>query len=190
MYMSPDDIKAFPRCARLLQSLESTLKGNKKMFDAWLQACMADVQRQNPAVAKKIALTKALPWAAGPRVELSAIVLKEQACGLTLPPFNGTLTRGILVLNIYFIAFESGGIAEDQQNNAFRLTTTVLHEAVHWVRQWANATSSVIDDDGNPVEAGEFFEKLAFGRTRGCTRDDISDAIMSIPKDPLTYVSK
>ncbi len=190
MYMSPDDMKAFPRCTQLLQSLEGTLKGNKKMFEAWLKACMADEQRQDPAVAKKIALTKALPWAAGPRIELSGVVLQEQACGLTLPPFNGRLTGGFLVLNIFFIAYESGGIAEDQRNNAFRLTTAVLHEAVHWVLQWANATVKVIDDDGNPVEAGEFFEKLAFGSTRGCTRDDISDAILSIPKAPLTYVSK
>ncbi len=195
MFMSPDDIKAFPRCAKLLQSLEGTLKGNKKTFDAWLQACMADVQRQDPALAKKIALTKALPWAAGPRVELSANVYTlEQACGLTTPPFNGIAANGFLILNIYFVAFEYAGAA-DRPANESRLTTTVLHELVHWVRQKANATMKVLDADGNLVEAGEFFEKLAFGATQGCTPDDISDALSSIPPskqnlDLSTIVSK
>ncbi len=154
---------------------------------------MADVQRKDPAVAKRIALTQALPWAAGPRVELTNIELTQGACGLTLPPFNGVLTHAVAAYSVFFVAFEFAGNAADQRNNASRLTTTVLHEAVHWVRQWANATMKILDDDGNLVEAGEFFERLAFGGTQGCTRHDVEDALESIPpskQNMVTYESK
>ena len=193
MFMSADDITTFPRCAQLLQNLQGALRADQKTFDAWLKACTADDQRNPPAVARGIALTRALPWATGPRVELVSSLLNQvDACGLTLPPFNGRLTNAVAVVSIFFVAFEFATNAADQRNSAFRLTTTVLHELVHWVRQQANATTKILDGL-DLVEAGEFFEREAFGKTMGCTRDDVMDVMESIPpsKDNLaSYSSK
>lgn len=183
MFMSKEQMEMYPLSTKLLQSLETTLKANRPVYDAWLKACMSEVQRQDPKIAKKIALEKALRWATGPRVEVKQGLITIRgteaahgACGFQ-PAFLGP-GHVLLITSIWFDAYEFG-TEVDRKDNARRLTTTVLHEAVHWVRQEAKAYDDIEDDARIPQDAGSMFEKWAFGATN-CNLDEISDAIASI----------
>jgi hypothetical protein len=89
----------------------------------------------------------------------------------------------IEITDIYFEAFEFGLASTDQVNNAARLTRTLLHELVHWVREQANALDDVdMGFKAPPMEAGQFFEQLAFGSAPLCDDANIQDAILSVRK--------
>lgn len=186
MKMFPEDMKKYPKCTALITTLEGTLKGKPKVLNAFLQACTADDQFQPLSVAEKIAREKALRWAAGPRVDVHEGLIKAteggqvvDACGFQ-PPYGSA--QLILITSIWFDAFEFGSGA-DRDNNANRLTRTLLHELVHWVRQEARASDEILVGGaykGHYQEAGSLFEEWAFGTRSICTPDQISDAIMSI----------
>src|SRR5262245_12330727 len=139
MFMSQDQMETWPRCTKLLQNLETRVQADKPLLNAWLKACMSEVQRENPKVARKIALEKALRWATGPRVQVREGLIKipgtdaaDGACGYQ-PAFMGP-GNILLITSVWFDAYEYCVTEPDRKKNAHRLTTTVLHEAVHWVR--------------------------------------------------------
>jgi hypothetical protein len=169
--------------------LIATLDGSlpRKVRDAFVEACTAPIQRNPVAVARRIATTQALRFAAGPRISIVSGLVRRPAggqvvevCGFTNSFVSPTI---IEITDIYFEAFEFGLASTDQANNAARLTRTLLHELVHWVREQANALDDV--DMGfkvPPMEAGQFFEQLAFGSAPLCDDANIQDAILSVRK--------
>jgi hypothetical protein len=178
MRMNGNDIKKYPKCTKLLQGLEKDLMKQPKVLKAWLDACTADVQRQDPKVAKRIALTQALKWNAGPMIDVRPGMIKipgsdgDMACGYQ-PPFDSG-KNFLWITSFWFDGFEYCLMDYECKKNAHRLTTTVLHESVHWVRQEARAYDDVEDKD-----AGDMFEKWAFGKSV-CTNDDVLEAMLSI----------
>jgi hypothetical protein len=184
MIMSNDLMATYPRGTKLLQNLESSLKADKPVFDAWLKACMSEVQRKSPKVARKIALEKALRWASGPAIvvregliTIKGTAAEHGACGFQ-PAFMGP-GHILLITSVWFDAYEYCLTDSDRKKNARRLTTTVLHEAVHWVRQEAEAYDDIEDDDHIPQDAGSMFERWAFGKMN-CNLEEITDALASI----------
>jgi len=185
MIMGDADRQRFPRSARLISTLDGSLP--RKVRDAFIDACTAPIQRRPVAVAKRIATTQALPFAVGPRIRIVAGLVRRpeagkvvEVCGFTNSFVSPTI---IEITDIYFNAFEFGLAPTDQTNNAARLTRTLLHELVHWVREQAKATDDVdMSFKQAPVEAGVFFEQLAFGNTPLCDNANIEDAILSVRK--------
>ncbi len=177
MWMHSDLIKDFPECAKLPQALDSWLRKNPKVRDAFLTACTAEMQRKDPRAARAIALPQALKWATGPRVHVArgGPTLPSNTCGFQ--PAIGGQRNLLLITPVIFDAFERGS-AVDRDRNAQRLIAIVLHESVHWVRQEAEASTEVYEGR-DVLEAGVHFERLAFG-THHCAPDEIEDAILSL----------
>lgn len=187
MFMDPTDIKNFPKCAALLQTLDSTLRSkDKKVFDAFVQTCLADDQTEKPAVVRRF-IDQALKWGTGPRVDVHEGFVRATASGEVIdacgyqPPFGSAML--LIITSVWFDAFEFCTDV-DRPRNAHRLTRTVLHEAVHWVRQQGKASDEVVTGgyrEGWPrQEAGHAFETLAYGAENICTPDQILDALASI----------
>jgi hypothetical protein len=187
MWMHADFVKKYPKCVKLLQTLPVKLK-KTKILEAFLKACTENAP--NAAQAKRIAQDMALKWGAKPQVivhpgELTVPTGGGQignACGYTSDfdaAFNPKAPSKILITSFWFDAVELGLV--DQAKNENRLTTTFLHEAVHWVRQEAGAPDEIdISFKEPPKEAGHFFEELAFGSSsKNCSEDAIWDAILS-----------
>lgn len=181
MFMDKAFVSKYPQCTVLLQTLAGSLRAHPTVLNAFLQACLADIQRGNPTDTERIA-RRALTWATPPEVVVVEGLLRvpiagtagHVACG-----FHNTFlgANHLEVTDIWFDGFEFGSRV-DRDRNAHRLTTTVLHEAVHWVRQQANAADEVTGLGFGVEEAGAAFERLAFG-VMNCTEDEISDAILS-----------
>jgi Metallopeptidase toxin 3 len=186
MWMHSGDATHYPKCVKLLQTLPVRLN-KTKVLDAFLTACSAGAPR--PALAKSIALTRALKWGAGPAVLVQGGMLTVptgggetgEACGYTSTfdkVFDRKAQSKILITSFWFDGVEFG--VTDQAKNEHRLTTTFLHEAVHWVREEAGAPDDVeISFREPPKEAGHYFEELAFGTSNVCTDAEIWDAILS-----------
>lgn len=189
MRMANDDMKKYPECVKLIQHLEARVRGQKKVLAAFLQACTADDQPEpkkskvKPPDARTVAL-QCLKWAVDPLVIVSAsgqaVAGGEvvEACG-----FHNTLlgVNRLEITQVWFDGFEFGSNV-DRERNALRLTTTLLHEAVHWVRDKVGASDEIAPATfrDSPQEAGHFFEQLAFGRPNICTTDEVADAILSV----------
>jgi len=182
--MLKSEMQKYPECVKLIQHLETRVKGQPKVLEAFLRACTADDQPKK-SNAKAVAL-RCLKWAVDPMVEVSATgqALTEgqvvDACG-----FHNTLlgVNRLEITQTWFDAYEFGSPA-DRSRNAHRLTTTLLHEAVHWVRDSVDASDEVAPASYRdfPEEAGHFFERLAFGTPNVCTTDELDDAILSVRK--------
>lgn len=187
MWLHADTITDYPKVADLLKTLAVSLAKNKVVYDAFLKACAEDAP--NPAAAKKLATDKALKWGTGPQVlyaDLASVPVGNgemgPACGYT-SSFDKALSKNgktkILITKIWFDGVQSGSNA-DLAKNQRRLTTTFLHEAVHWVREEAKAPDEIhVSYKEPPREAGHYFEELAFGKSNICTREEVQDAIMS-----------
>lgn len=190
MQMYKDDMKKYPKCAALIRALESTLKGNQKVLNAYLQACMEDDQNKSAAAAGQVA-RKALKWATAPQIELKEGLIEapvagefSDACGFhnTFGKALGTGKHLIVITSIWFDAFEFCSAETDRRDNARRLTATLLHETVHWVREEADASNLLLVGGfkGHYQEAGRTFEEWAFGSPSVCTDADLHDAILSM----------
>jgi hypothetical protein len=182
MHMGPEDMKKYPDCTKLLQHLKIT----PKILNAFLESCKADaLNGASPARVEHVART-ALLWGGAPLVDVHAGDLNVPVLGNVGPAcgFTNTFGKGdpfIIVTHIWFDAYENCGEA-DRLKNAARLTRTLLHEMVHWVRDKVKA-----DDDitiggfkGTPEEAGHFFEMKAYGSRNICNEAEIKDAIASM----------
>lgn len=196
MFMDPIDMKIYPKSTKLLQTLGTTLKKDTKVLDAFLQACTADDQSKPPTVAKKIAIEQALRWSTGPRVDVHQGFVRATADGKVVdacgyqPPFGSAML--LIITSIWFDAYEFGTDV-DRPRNAHRLTRTVLHEAVHWVRQQAHASDQILIGGGykgHYEEAGHVFEEWAYGSTNICTEDQLLDAMASIGPDGEREMAK
>jgi hypothetical protein len=158
------------------------LKGQSQVIDAFIQACTADNQPLR-SQAKRIALL-ALKWASDPLVVVSqdskAIAGGQvvDACG-----FHHHLlgVNQLEITHTWFEAYEFGS-NYDRPKNADRLTRTLLHETVHWVRDTAGASDQIepATFKGSREEAGHFFEQLAFGTNNICLDTELEDAMFSI----------
>ena len=151
MYKS--EMQKYPECVKLIQHLETRVKGQPKVLEAFLRACTADDQPKK-SKAKTVAL-QCLKWAVDPLVVVSAsgqAVADGQAvdaCG-----FHNTLlgVNQLEIIQVWWDGYEFGSPG-DRIRNAHRITTTLLHEAVHWVRD-------PVRRSGRTVPAG------CFGRDR------------------------
>jgi hypothetical protein len=186
MFMSREDLNNYPKCAKLLAALAGTVRGQPKVFNAFLDACTADDQTQPAKVAKTLALTKALPWGPGPRIDVTVDIKATdsgkivEACGYQVPFKLKGRPDIIQITSAWFDAVEFGIV--DTQKNTGRLTRTLLHELVHWVRQEAGASDDVQiggSYKGRAMEAGHYFEQNAFGTPNVCTTDNVLDALLS-----------
>ena len=93
--------------------------------------------------------------------------------------FNSKAKSKIMITSFWFDRVEYGSMA-DLPKNEHRLTTTFLHEAVHWVREEAGAPDEIdISYKEPPKEAGRYFEELAFDISNVCTEPDIWDSMLS-----------
>jgi len=192
VFLNPPDANKYPKCAKWMSALEQRVKSTPKLLNAFIQACVADDQfKSTPAQVERIA-RRALAWAAPPRIEVyddGLLTVPEAgvpvlACGYTnvleiafgRKPF-------LLITSIWFDAVEFGN-PDEQSKNVERLTRTLLHEAVHWVRNEAGASDSILVGGykGQYKEAGRTFEEWAYGSPNVCTKENIEDAIFSIQK--------
>jgi Metallopeptidase toxin 3 len=188
MWMHPDFVSKYPKCVTLLQNLPVVLKKNKKVLDAFLTACSEGAPK--PAVAKNIALNKALKWGTGPAIIVHEGLLAVptgdgeigHACGFHSSfdaVFNPKAPSKILITSFWFDGVQFGAPA-DLSKNEHRLTTTFLHEAVHWVREEAGAPDEIdLTYREPPKEAGHYFEELAFGASNVCTKAALWDSLLS-----------
>ena len=182
MKMGPEDIKKYPDGAKLLQKLPVPAK----VLNAFLEACKADDLRgADPAMVEHVART-ALHWGGPPLVDVHAGDLRVSAMGEVGPACGFTDTFPghapfVIVTHIWFDAYENCGEA-DRAKNAARLTRTMLHEMVHWVRDQVRADDDVTIGGfkGTPQEAGHFFEMNAYGSHNVCNDADMKDAIASM----------
>lgn len=81
--------------------------------------------------------------------------------------------------DIWFVAFQFPADEATRQAAARFVTTTFLHELVHWVRDQNNAADTIHDTlavgkerprkFGPGAEAGHVFEELASGISNVCT---------------------
>jgi hypothetical protein len=180
--MLNDEMRKYPECVKLIQHLEARVKAQKGVLEAFLRACTAEDQPKK-SKARPMAL-QCLKWATDPLVVVSesgqAVAGGEvvDACG-----FHNTLlgVNRLEITQVWFDGYEFGSKA-DRDRNAARLTTTLLHEAVHWVRDAVGASDEIAPATFRdfPEEAGHFFEKLAFGKPNICTTGELDDAILSI----------
>jgi hypothetical protein len=194
MKMHNDYVKNWPQATRFLQELDIRLRSkHKKVLKAFLDACNADIQ-PTPAERKQKQLTdartialKALRWGINPFIVVHPGLIKmgTSACGLQLS--HGGSRHRLSVTDIFFDAFEFGD-SNEHNNNARRLEAIVLHEAVHWVRQEAGATTEAFDGMQS-YEAGQMFERLAYG-TLSCLTHEIDAAQKSISKSGLETIAK
>lgn len=187
MWMHPDFVSQYPTCVKLLKTLPIKLT-KTKILDAFLTACSAGAPK--PAAARTIALTQALKWGAGPSIVVKDGLLTVptgggeigHACGYHSSfdkAFNPKAKSKILITSFWFDGVELGAMA-DRPKNEHRLTTTFLHEAVHWVREEAGAPDEIdLSYKEPPKEAGHYFEELAFGVSNVCTNDEIWDLMLS-----------
>src|ERR1700730_1925147 len=110
----------------------------------------------------------ALMWDQAPAVSVHAGELGVPERGVIVPACGFTDTFPghppfIIITHIWFDASET--CAEtDRAKNAERLTRTVLHETVHWVRDAVGADEDITEGGfkGTPEEAGHFFEMKAY----------------------------
>src|SRR5258708_24035145 len=179
MRMDPVDIKAFPDCANLLRHIRTRV--TQRVLDAFFESCKADsLNGVDPAHIDRIAHA-ALMWGVPPLVDVHAGELRVPVRGIIGPACGFTDTFGspvfIIITHIWFDAFETCG-QSDRARNAERLTRTVLHEMVHWVRDAVGADEAITVGGfkGTPEEAGHFFEKKAYGTSNICTEAEIKAA--------------
>ena len=185
VHMDPSDIQKYPKSARYIQGIEGTLKGQPKIRDAFLDACMADDQFQSPKVAEKLAKDRALRWAAGPLVDVHEGLIKPPVQGRIVDACGFTDTFGlrkpfVIITSFWFDALEFG-FDLDPNRAGNRLMRTLLHELVHWVRDQAKASDEILVGGykGHYKEAGHVFEENAYGTANICTENEIWDAILS-----------
>src|SRR5271155_4849549 len=185
MFMSKGLVKLYPECANLLQHLPTGMKSQPKVLAAYIFACTAETQRGDGKDAEKLA-RRSLVWAPPPEIIVVQYPIRPPVRGAIVSAcgFENSLLPNqvhLEVIDVWFDAFETCGDS-DRNKNAHRLTTTVLHETVHWVREQANAADEITDDFGTlrfaADEAGEVFEKVAFD-SRVCTLDELKAARMS-----------
>jgi hypothetical protein len=185
MFMLKDDMTKFPRCTALLKNLDATLKGRPKVLDAFLEVCKAGDQLKSTPQQVEVIARRALKWGTPPRLEVAEGMVKGVAMGHSFEGCGWNNDFGktpfLVVTSFWFDAFEFGIV--DRDKNAERLTRTVLHETVHWVRSEAGATDDAMDGSlfgkGQLREAGELFEERAFGVASVCTNAELLDAILS-----------
>jgi hypothetical protein len=183
MFINSTDIQIYPKCAKLLLGLDTTL--DPKIRKAFFEACLAPDQNRPPAVAKRLA-QEALRAKTGPRVDVAQGMVRATAVGQVVdacgyhPPFGAA--KIVIITSFWFDAYEFGTDA-DRPKAAARLIRTVLHETVHWVRHHAEASDQVIFGGhykGTYEEAGHAFERMAYGEANVCTEAQLWDAILSI----------
>jgi hypothetical protein len=186
MFMVTEDTTKYPKCTTLIKSLGSTLKLKPKVLNAFLDVCKAEDQFKSTAAQVEKIAQKALQWATPPKVDVVQGLVKGVAGGKTFEgcgwnnSFRGKVF--IQVTSIWFDAVEFGN-PDERDKNTDRLTRTVLHELVHWVRGEAGASDDAMDgplfQGGHRQEAGRLFEQWAFGVPSLCTDDELLDAIAS-----------
>jgi len=186
--MDPLDMQKYPKSTQFIKGIESSLKRQPKILNAFVEACTADDQFQAAKVAEKLAKEKALRWAAGPRVGVQAGLLNvpvegemTEACGFT-DTFGVAFGRKpfVIVTSFWFDALEYG-FEVDPSRAGNRLMRTLLHELVHWVRNEAKASDQILVGGykGHYREAGHVFEEMAYGSANICTEDEVWTAILS-----------
>lgn len=185
MRMDTSFAQHWPNATLFLRGLEARLKTRfPKVLQAFLDACMADIQisaaeRRKLRIqdARTIAMG-ALRWGFNPFIVVDEGMIKlgnSLACGLQLS--HGGSRHRLSISDQVFDPFEYGD-SQDRPDNERRLEAIVLHEAVHWVRQEAAATTEA-HEGMTTHEAGQLFEQLAYGRLN-CIGSEIAEAFKKI----------
>jgi Metallopeptidase toxin 3 len=162
MFLDHEDAKKYPKCMDLMMKLEVSLKHQPDVLKAFFTVCKAASQPTSAKDVERIAREKALRYGAGPRIKVYEGVLKGivqdtpggkrtvvQACAVN-DNVTAVLRKTPVVIEIispWFDAFEFGYYPSDPRRPGRRLTITLLHELVHWVRGQTNAS----DDATVPV---------------------------------------
>jgi hypothetical protein len=201
MYLDHEDEKKYPKCKELMLKLEGSLKHQPDLLKAFFTVCKAARQPTSAKDVERIAREKALRYGAGPRIK----VYEGGSKGFYIPgmvqdteggkrevieacAINDNITAAlhktpvvIEIISPWFDAFEFGYYPGDSGHPGKRLTITLLHELVHWVRGQTKASDNATLPGFIPdQEAGELFEKVAFGDTAHlCNDDEVFDAITS-----------
>jgi len=194
MFLGPTDAKKYPKCTKFMSTIESTLKTQPKVLTAFLDACKADDQTLPAKVVEKIARERALRWGAGPRVEVAeglfnALVGGEvhKACGFMNGISNALNKKNPLFIQITSLWFDAFEFGYDPVRAGNRLTRTLLHELVHWVRAETKASDLILVGGaykGEYKEAGHLFEEAAYSSPNACNDDEIFDALTSFRTRP------
>jgi zincin-like metallopeptidase toxin 3 of polymorphic toxin system len=189
MFMDPTDAKKYPKCTKFMSTIESTLKKQPTVLKAFLDACKADDQTLPARDVEKIARERALRWGAGPRVTVTEGIFDApsggevvKACGFMNGIGNALNKKNPLFIQITSFWFDAFEFGYDPARAGNRLTRTLLHELVHWVRDATKASNLILVGGGYKgeyKEAGHVFEENAYGRTNICNDDEIFDALTS-----------
>ena len=186
MILGEEDRKKYPNCTRLLTNLGSTVRAQPDVLKAFLDVCKADDQFKSTDQQVEAIAQRALRWSTPPTIEVEKGLIKAVAGGKSVEAcgWNNSFRTPVLIeiTSFWFDAFEFGSPA-DRAKNTVRLTRTVLHELVHWVRNEAGASDDALDGSlfrgGHYREAGELFEERAFGVASLCNDNELGDAILS-----------
>jgi len=206
MILDHNDRQTYPKCFTFMTKMEGDLQKQPDILNAYYTLCKADTQPTPDKIVVQIAREKALRYGSGPLVKVHQGKLKgivEDVPGATQEVevcaenvYEDILRKNsplvIKVINPFFDALEFG---VDPARAASRLTRFLLHELVHWVRTQTKASPRAsipgrmtLDGGyarGEEGEAGELFEKLAYGTSSICNDNEIRDALSSIKRLPI-----
>lgn len=190
MFLRPEIERNFPQCLSLLQGLSTSLTSQPRLREAFFLVCTAELQRRDPRNARTIA-ERGLVYGQPPSISLKRGVFEvrnagaiQHACGFynTIPGVmsrQGKAANILELTDIWFRAFEFPADQATRKAAERFLTTTTLHELIHWARD-QNDAGDTIDDTlavgtdrpkqfGPDAEAGHVFEELASGIPNVCT---------------------
>jgi hypothetical protein len=199
MFLNHEDEKKYPKCKELMFKLEASLRHQPDVSKAFFTVCNAAQQPTPPKDVEKIA-RQALRYGPLPRIRLYERPGFIRALGWEggkgtigeACAWNDHITAAlhhtpveIEIISPWFDSFEFGYYPGDPTRPGQRLTITLLHELVHWVRKQTKASDDAEVPSYLPGEAGELFERIAYGGLYPCNHDELFDALTSFRRRPF-----
>ncbi|MEP7074315.1 MAG: hypothetical protein ABI878_00780 [Acidobacteriota bacterium] len=132
--------------------------GRPSIFEAFSTACGAHESPHGADLA-----VRALTPQAGPRVQITETDYIEKG---KLKSTYGTYyarDADLVVIDDDLAVVAEYDLSRGYTPAADFLEAVLLHEAVHWVRRWSGLDPGNVVRSGGAVEAGHFFEILAYG---------------------------
>jgi zincin-like metallopeptidase toxin 3 of polymorphic toxin system len=156
----------FARISDLMASRLSQLRtngraygpGRPSIFDAFSIACGSQESPDASNWARR-----ALAPQTGPRVQITETDRLER--GKTFGTYGTYYAGGadLLVIDDDLAVVAEYDLSRGYTPAADFLEAVLLHEAVHWARRWGGLDPGNIIRSGGAIEAGHYFETLAYG---------------------------
>ena len=146
------------RLADLRTNGRSYGSGRPSIFEAFSTACGAHESPHGADWANR-----ALDPKTGPRVQITETDYIEK--GKLKSTYGTYYAAGadLLVIDDDLAAVAEYDLSRGYPPAADFLEAVLLHESVHWARRWSGLDPGTIVRNGGAIEAGHFFETLAYG---------------------------